>query len=217
MQPTIESSSDEQSPLHTPPRAHTPIAYPGELLAKNCISVKNLDKGQINRIFELADRYKHDVEKSHPLTHILNGKVLVNLFYEVSTRTSCSFAAAMQRLGGSVISVDSQTSSVQKGETLEDTVQILGSYGDIVVLRSKENGAAERAARVCEQPVINGGDGTGEHPTQALLDVYTIRQEMGTVNGLTIALVGDLKNGRTVHSLAKLLCLYKVNFILNHQ
>ncbi|UMM16623.1 hypothetical protein L5515_013559 [Caenorhabditis briggsae] len=209
LEPVSENSSDEQSPLHTPPRAHSPIAFPGELLAKNCISVKNLDKGQINRIFELADRYKHDVEKSHPLTHILQGKVLVTLFYEVSTRTSCSFQAAMQRLGGSVIAVDSQTSSVQKGETLEDTVQVLGSYGDIIVLRSKENGAAERAARVCEQPVINGGDGTGEHPTQALLDVYTIRQEMGTVNGLTIALVGDLKNGRTVHSLAKLLCLYK--------
>ncbi|CAB3411095.1 unnamed protein product [Caenorhabditis bovis] len=203
------SSSDEQSPLHTPPRSHTPIGYPYELTSKNCISVRDYDKSQINRIFELADRYKHSVERQHPLNHILQGNVLVNLFYEVSTRTACSFAAAMQRLGGSVISVDSKTSSVQKGETLEDTVKILGSYGDIVVLRSNERGCAERAARVCSQPVINAGDGTGEHPTQALLDVYTIRQEMGSVNGLTIALVGDLKNGRTVHSLAKLLCLYK--------
>ncbi|CAO4364410.1 unnamed protein product [Caenorhabditis nigoni] len=209
LEPVSENSSDEHSPLHTPPRAHSPIAFPGELLAKNCISVKNLDKGQINRIFELADRYKHDVEKSHPLTHILQGKVLVTLFYEVSSRMPYSFQAAMQRLGGSVIAVDSETSSGQKEETLEDTVQILGGYEDITVLRSKENGEAERAALVFEQPVINGGDGTGEHPTQALLDVYTIRQEMGTVNGLTIALVGDLKNGRTVHSLAKLLCLYK--------
>ncbi|CAI5440616.1 unnamed protein product [Caenorhabditis angaria] len=204
-------SCDEQSPLHTPPRALSPTNLNDSIspVAKHLISVKNLDKLQINKIFDLADRYKHDIDRHHKLNHILNGHVLVNLFYEVSTRTSCSFAAAMQRLGGSVISVDSATSSVQKGETLEDTVKILGSYGDVVVLRSKENGAAERAARICDQPIINGGDGTGEHPTQALLDVYTIRQEMGTVNGLTIALVGDLRNGRTVHSLAKLLCLYK--------
>lgn len=177
--------------------------------SKHLISVTHLDKNNLNTIFDVADRYKHDVEKHHPLTHILQGRVLVNLFYEPSTRTSCSFAAAMQRLGGSVISVDSQTSSVTKGETFEDTVRILGGYGDVLAIRSKEIGAAAKAAKVCSQNVINAGDGAGEHPTQALLDIYTIRQEMGTVNGTTIALVGDLKHGRTVHSLAKLLCLYK--------
>ncbi|VDM55363.1 unnamed protein product [Angiostrongylus costaricensis] len=134
---------------------------------------------------------------------------MASLFYEVSTRTSCSFSAAMQRLGGSVISMDSYSSSVQKGESLEDSVTVMANYADVVVLRHKETGAATRAAAVSSRPLINAGDGTGEHPTQALLDVYTIRQEIGTVNGLTIAMVGDLKHGRTVHSLAKLLCFYK--------
>ncbi|CAD6191456.1 unnamed protein product [Caenorhabditis auriculariae] len=204
--PTL--SGDEQSPLHTPPRAVSPAAGP-ETMGRHLVSVTQFTKIQLNKIFEVADRYRHDVERHVNLTNVLQGYVLASLFYEVSTRTSCSFAAAMQRLGGTVISVDSQSSSVQKGETLEDTARILGSYADVVVLRSKEVGAAERASKVCNQVVINAGDGAGEHPTQALLDAYTIRQEMGTVNDLTIALVGDLKNGRTVHSLAKLLCLYK--------
>uniref|UniRef100_A0A158PB04 CAD protein n=1 Tax=Angiostrongylus cantonensis TaxID=6313 RepID=A0A158PB04_ANGCA len=164
---------------------------------------------RINCIFDVADRFRSDVERRHVLTHILEGYVMASLFYEVSTRTSCSFSAAMQRLGGSVISMDSYSSSVQKGESLEDSVTVMANYADVVVLRHKETGAATRAAAVSSRPLINAGDGTGEHPTQALLDVYTIRQEIGTVNGLTIAMVGDLKHGRTVHSLAKLLCFYK--------
>ncbi|VDN24600.1 unnamed protein product [Cylicostephanus goldi] len=134
---------------------------------------------------------------------------MASMFYEVSTRTASSFSAAMQRLGGAVVHMDSHTSSVQKGETLEDSVTIMSNYADIVVLRHNETGAAARAAAISFKPVINAGDGSGEHPTQALLDVYTIRQEIGTLNGVTIAMVGDLKNGRTVHSLAKLLCVYK--------
>nr|CAD7200386.1 unnamed protein product [Timema douglasi] len=130
------------------------------------------------------------------------GKVMSSIFYEVSTRTSCSFSAAMQRLGGKVIHMDATSSSVKKGETLEDTVAVMASYADVVVLRHPEPGAVARAANHCRKPLINAGDGVGEHPTQALLDVFTIREEIGTVNGLTITMVGDLKHGRTVHSLA---------------
>ena len=132
------------------------------------------------------------------------------VFYEVSTRTNCSFSAAMQRLGGTVIHMDSVSSSVKKGESLEDSITVMASYSDVVVLRHPEPGAVGKAAASCRKPLINAGDGVGEHPTQALLDVFTIREEIGTVNGLTITMVGDLKNGRTVHSLARLLTLYNV-------
>ncbi|XP_014663678.1 PREDICTED: CAD protein-like [Priapulus caudatus] len=134
-----------------------------------------------------------------------------SVFYEVSTRTSCSFAAAMQRLGGTVISVTDTTSSVQKGESLEDTIRVMSGYSDVVVLRHPKPGAVALAAKTSMKPVINAGDGTGEHPTQALLDIFTIREEIGTVNGLTVTMVGDLKHGRTVHSLAKLLTMYRVS------
>ncbi|CAI4225817.1 unnamed protein product [Auanema sp. JU1783] len=205
----IASVSSTSSSLGTPPRALSPEISMTSLAGMHFISVTDFTKPMLNRIFEVADRYKTDVEKHHSLTHILQGYIMASLFYEVSTRTSCSFAAAMQRLGGSVISIDSASSSIQKGESLEDTVTIMGNYADVVVLRHTEQGAANRASAVCRQPLINAGDGTGEHPSQALLDIFTIRQEIGTVHGITIALVGDLKNGRTVHSLAKLLCVYK--------
>uniref|UniRef100_T1GJ79 Aspartate/ornithine carbamoyltransferase carbamoyl-P binding domain-containing protein n=1 Tax=Megaselia scalaris TaxID=36166 RepID=T1GJ79_MEGSC len=135
---------------------------------------------------------------------------MASVFYEVSTRTSCSFAAAMQRLGGKVIYMDETSSSVKKGETLEDSISVMAGYSDVVVLRHPEPGAVGRAAITCKKPLINAGDGIGEHPTQALLDIFTIREEIGTVNGLTITMVGDLKHGRTVHSLARLLTLYNV-------
>lgn len=135
---------------------------------------------------------------------------MASIFYEVSTRTSCSFAAAMERLGGRVIYMDGSTSSVKKGETLEDSVAVMAGYADVVVLRHPEPGAVSRAAQHCRKPLVNAGDGVGEHPTQALLDIFTIRDEIGTVNGLTITMVGDLKHGRTVHSLARLLTLYNV-------
>lgn len=116
----------------------------------------------------------------------------------------------MQRLGGRVIYMDETSSSVKKGETLEDSIAVMSGYADVVVLRHPEVGAMQRAADISRKPVINAGDGIGEHPTQALLDVFTIREEIGTVNGLTITMVGDLKHGRTVHSLARLLTLYDV-------
>ncbi len=142
---------------------------------------------------------------------LLKGKILANLFYEPSTRTSSSFTAAMERLGGSVIPINEvRYSSVSKGESLPDTVRTLESYADVVVLRHPQKGAAALAAQYARKPVINAGDGAGEHPTQALLDLFTIREELGQVDGLTITMLGDLKYGRTVHSLARLLSLYDV-------
>jgi aspartate carbamoyltransferase len=132
----------------------------------------------------------------------LKDRIMTSLFYEPSTRTSCSFQAAMLRLGGSVISVPVDQSSVQKGETLQDTIRTLCCYSDIIVLRHPEKGAALEAAKVSTKPILNAGDGTGEHPSQALLDLFTIEQELGIKN-LTITFMGDLTHGRTVHSLAR--------------
>lgn len=167
-------------------------------------------KDQLNELFNLARSYRIFVLKDRPLSHVLKGKVMASVFYEVSTRTSCSFAAAMLRLGGTVIHMDETSSSVKKGETLEDSIAIMAGYSDVVVLRHPQPGAVTRASKSSRKPLINAGDGVGEHPTQALLDVFTIREEIGTVNGLTITMVGDLKHGRTVHSLARLLTLYDV-------
>ena len=151
--------------------------------------------------------------RSEKSLNILGNKFMATIFYEESTRTRVSFTSAMERLGGRVINLEINSSSTKKGETLEDTITTMASYCDILVVRHSEVGAVKRAAKVSRKPVINGGDGVGEHPTQALLDVFTIREEIGTVNGLTITLVGDLKNGRTTHSLAKLLTHYNVNML----
>lgn len=150
---------------------------------------------------------------------ILSGKILVTMFFEPSTRTSCSFQSAMLRLGGQVISLTDKYSSVEKGETLEDTIRSLGCYADAIVLRHPLKGSAKLAASVSNVPIINAGDGNGEHPTQALLDIYTIHSEFGTLEGsedkeLVITFLGDLKNSRTIHSLIRLLCLFpKMKFI----
>ncbi|XP_015120937.1 CAD protein [Diachasma alloeum] len=189
---------------------HHPSPHHG-LAGQHILTADMFTKEQLNDIFNLAQTLRVDVLKDRPLDNILRGKVMASIFYEVSTRTSCSFDTAMQRLGGKVIHMDETTSSVKKGETLEDSIAIMAGYADAVVLRHPEPGAVARAAQHCRKPMINAGDGVGEHPTQALLDVFTIREEIGTVNGLTITMVGDLKHGRTVHSLARLLTLYNVN------
>ena len=139
------------------------------------------------------------------------GRIMATLFYEPSTRTRFSFESAMHRLGGSVVSTENaaEFSSVAKGETLEDTVRILNGYADVLVLRHYEVGSAKRAASVSRIPVINAGDGAGQHPTQALLDLYTIHKEIGSIDGLRIAMVGDLAQGRTVRSLAYLLSKFQ--------
>ena len=145
----------------------------------------------------------------------LKNKILANLFFEASTRSRMSFASAFMMLGGQVNSTTGVTfSSISKGESLEDTIRVISDYCDVLVIRHPEIGAAKTAASVSKVPVINAGDGPGEHPTQALLDLYTIYKEKAQLNSLTVTMVGDLKYGRTVHSLAKLLALYEnINFI----
>uniref|UniRef100_A0A6P7G082 Multifunctional protein CAD n=1 Tax=Diabrotica virgifera virgifera TaxID=50390 RepID=A0A6P7G082_DIAVI len=177
---------------------------------KHIVTVDTFTKDELNDIFNLAQTLRAYVVKDKPLDHVLRGKIMASMFYEVSTRTCCSFAAAMQRLGGRVIYMDETSSSVKKGESLEDSVVVMAGYADVVVLRHPVPGSIQKASHHCRKALINAGDGIGEHPTQALLDIFTIRDEIGTVNGLTITLVGDLKNGRTVHSLARLLTLYNV-------
>ena len=169
------------------------------------LSVDQFSKSDIADIFATADRLA--VSRTMPL----GGKTIANLFYEPSTRTSSSFYAAMTRLGGSVIPINEVNySSVSKGETLEDTIRTLECYADAIVLRHYDDDATERAIGVSSVPIINAGNGSGEHPTQALLDLYTIQREHGRIDGLTITMMGDLKFGRTVHSLSKLLRLYDV-------
>jgi aspartate carbamoyltransferase len=179
---------------------------------KDIISVKQFSRADLEYIFGVAHEMRGMVERIGTFD-LLKGKILANLFYEPSTRTSSSFTAAMERLGGSVIPINEvKYSSVTKGESLTDTVRTLECYADVIVLRHPETGSAAIAAKAARKPVINAGDGTGEHPTQALLDLFTIFEELGVgvVDGLTVTMLGDLKYGRTVHSLARLLSLFKV-------
>jgi aspartate carbamoyltransferase len=182
---------------------------------QDILSVSQFDRDDLETIFAVAHEMYGMVERIGTFD-LLKGKVLTNLFYEPSTRTSSSFVAAIERLGGSVVQINNVTySSVSKGESLQDTVRTMESYTDAIVLRHPEQGSAALAAAAAAKPVINAGDGPGEHPTQALLDAYTIREEKGTIDGLTVTMLGDLKYGRTVHSLAKLLTLYnvKLNYV----
>ena len=178
---------------------------------KDILSVKQFDREALESIFDVAHEMRIMVERIGTFD-LLKGKILANLFYEPSTRTSSSFTAAMERLGGSVIPINEvQFSSVSKGESLPDTVRSLDCYADAIVLRHPEVGASARAAKYARKPIINAGDGIGEHPTQALLDLFTIVEELGEVDGLTVTMLGDLKFGRTVHSLSRLLSLFNVN------
>src|SRR5256714_8774957 len=157
---------------------------------------------------ELVARSEEIKREPHRFMGRLAGQVMAALFYEPSTRTRLSFEAAMLRLGGETMGTDNarEFSSAAKGETLEDTIRIVSGYADVIVLRHNEEGAARRAAAVSSVPVINAGDGPGQHPTQALLDLYTIRDEIGHADGISIAMVGDLANGRPRPSLTYLLC-----------
>lgn len=183
---------------------------------QSVLKVAQFDRDHLTYIMALAERMREMVKRQGGL-EILNHRVMTALFYEPSTRTSASFIAAMERLGGSVIPITQgvQFSSVSKGETLEDTVRTLAQYADCIVLRHPEIGSAQKAAAALTPygvPLINAGDGAGEHPTQALLDLFTIYEELGTLDGITIAMVGDLRFGRTVHSLTQLLLGYDVKF-----
>lgn len=179
---------------------------------KDIISVKQFARDDLEYIFGVAHEMRGMVERVGTFD-LLKGKILANLFYEPSTRTSSSFTAAIERLGGSIIPINEvRYSSVTKGESLADTVRTLECYADVIVLRHPETGSAAIAAKAARKPVINAGDGIGEHPTQALLDTFTIFEELGAgqIDGMTVTMLGDLKYGRTVHSLARLLSLYKV-------
>ena len=177
---------------------------------QDVISVRQFSHEDLDHIFGVADEMRA-ITRRVGSSDLLKGHVLACLFYEPSTRTSSSFIAAMSRLGGSVIPINEvRYSSVTKGESLPDTIRTLESYADVIVLRHPEVGASQVAAEYARKPIINAGDGVGEHPTQALLDLYTIRSELGSIDGLHVAMVGDLRYGRTIHSLARLLCLYDV-------
>ncbi|CAI9295410.1 unnamed protein product [Lactuca saligna] len=186
---------------------------------EDVIEAQQFDRDTLSAIFEVA-REMETIEKksqSHG-SQLLSGYLMATLFYEPSTRTRLSFESAMKRLGGEVLTTENarEFSSAAKGETLEDSIRTVEGYSDIIVMRHFESGAARRAAMTANIPVINAGDGPGQHPTQALLDVYTIEREIGKLDGIKVALVGDLANGRTVRSLAYLLAKYndvKIYFV----
>lgn len=175
---------------------------------KNVISCDQFTKENLKELFDLADVVRANPEK---YMNTLNGKVVTTLFFEPSTRTRLSFETAVVRLGGRLVSTENgkTNSSSTKGETLEDTIKVVTGYTDAIIMRHSFNDAAERAAKVATVPVINAGSGKGEHPTQSLLDAYTIRREKGRLDNLKIALLGDLINGRTIHSLIKLFSQYE--------
>ena len=207
--------------MHIPPaRRQSPYLPFGEnkesaWYGKDILSVRQFSVDDLNYIFGVANEMRGMVKRIGTFD-LLKGKILANLFYEPSTRTSSSFTSAMERLGGSVIPINEvKYSSVSKGESLADTVRTLECYADVIVLRHPEVGSAALAAQYARKPVINAGDGVGEHPTQALLDIVTIHEELGNLEGLNVTMVGDLKYGRTVHSLARLLTLFgaKLNYV----
>ncbi|KAF2829255.1 carbamoyl-phosphate synth [Ophiobolus disseminans] len=176
---------------------------------KHITSVKQFSRSDLHLLFTVAQEMRLGAQRQGCLD-ILKGRVLCTMFFEPSTRTSASFDAAMKRLGGEVVVINESVSSTQKGESIADTVRTLGCYCDAIVLRHPAEEAIDIAAKFSGVPIINAGNGSREHPTQALLDIFTIREELGTVNGLNITFVGDLKYGRTVHSLCELLSHYDV-------
>ncbi|MBS7607193.1 aspartate carbamoyltransferase [Candidatus Bathyarchaeota archaeon] len=183
-----------------------------DFVGRDVISIKDFTRDEIDYILRIAGEMA-PLAKSG--SDILRGRIMATLFFEPSTRTRLSFEAAMYKLGGSVIGFsEPEISSVKKGESLVDTVRVVEKYADVIVLRHPSEGAARFAAEYARAPVINAGSGAEEHPTQALLDLYTILKEKGRIDGLTVALMGDLRYGRTVHSLAYALSLYKVRLFL---
>lgn len=181
------------------------------LKGRNIVSIGDLSRAEIELIFRCAERF---AAQPRAQTHLGRGFQLATLFFEPSTRTRLSFESAMNRLGGAVLTVaDGAQSSVSKGETLADTARIVSGYADVIVLRHPSEGAARVAADAAGVPVINGGDGAHEHPTQTLCDLYTLGIECGRIEGLTVTLYGDLKYGRTVHSLAYGLALFGATIV----
>lgn len=179
---------------------------------RDVISIKDFSLQEINEIFKTAKTMEPLAQKG---SNMLRGKILATLFFEPSTRTRLSFESSMHKLGGSSIGfAEAEIASVKKGENLADTVRTVENYADVIALRHPLEGAARLAAEFSRVPIINAGSGAEEHPTQALLDLYTIKKEKGKIDGLKIALVGDLRYGRTVHSLAYAFSLYDIELFL---
>lgn len=175
---------------------------------QHIISAKQFDRALTDKLLKRSAELESEI-KSKGKLEILKGKVIALLFCEASTRTSCSFATAVTKLGADVLQVNWENSSAKKGETMQDTLRTLEGFSDAIVMRHPEKGIHERMKPYLKNPIFNAGDGAGEHPTQALLDLYTIYRELGGIDGLNITLLGDLKYGRTVHSLLKLLSLFE--------
>lgn len=176
-------------------------------MLRHVLSAGQYTRESLEEVFDLASKIKQNPEK---YSKSIEGKIVATMFYEPSTRTRLSFETAVLRLGGQVISTEnaSSNSSVKKGETLKDTVRVLQNYADAIVIRHSDVNSATDAASVSKVPILNAGSGKGEHPTQALLDMYTIREKRGKIDGVKVAILGDLVYGRTIHSLIKLLALY---------
>jgi aspartate carbamoyltransferase catalytic subunit len=183
-----------------------------EFKGRDIISVKDFSRGEIDCVFKVSRSMESLASKG---SDMLRGKILATLFFEASTRTRLSFESSMLKLGGSTIGfAEAEIASVRKGENLADTVRVVENYADVIALRHPLEGAARLAAEFSSVPIINGGSGAEEHPTQALLDLYTMVKEKGKIDGLKIALAGDLRYGRTVHSLAYALSLYDIELFL---
>ncbi len=183
-----------------------------EFVGRDIISIKDFSREEINHVFKVAKSMEPLALKGSDMLH---GKILATLFFEASTRTRLSFESAMLKLGGSTIGfAEAEIASVKKGENLADTIRTVENYADVIALRHPLEGAARLAAEFARVPIVNGGSGAEEHPTQALLDLYTMVKERGKIEGLKIALAGDLRYGRTVHSLAYALSLYDIELFL---
>ncbi len=177
---------------------------------RSLVSITDYTKEEYIQILNFAEKFE-----KNPVQKIADGKVVATLFFEPSTRTRLSFESAANKLGAKVIGFsEASNSSVSKGETLSDTIKTVANYSDLIIMRHPVEGSARYASEVSHVPVINAGDGANQHPTQCLLDLYTIRQTQGTLDNLNIALVGDLKYGRTVHSLVEAMCKFNATFHL---
>jgi aspartate carbamoyltransferase catalytic subunit len=184
------------------------------LKGRDLISIRDLSRDEISEVLKTAKRMIPYAEGTKTSSH-LEGKLITLAFFEPSTRTRLSFETAVQRLGGRCVTIaDPSASSMRKGESLHDTIRMLSSYGDAIVLRHPNEGAGRLAARASDKPVINAGDGAGQHPSQTLLDLATMQEAFGTLSGLKVVLLGDLKYGRTVHSLAYALAVFGAELVL---
>lgn len=192
--PLADIASDSVSPLYH----------------KDLLSIKDLTLSEIEAVLDLAAKLK-----AAPKTNLLDNKIIASCFFEPSTRTRLSFESATLRLGGKVIGFsDANSLSTKKGETLKDTMRVMADYADLLIMRHPQEGAARLAADICDVPVINAGDGANQHPTQTLIDLFSIKECQGKLEELSIALVGDLKYGRTIHSLVQACQLFNIRLFL---